>query len=154
MANYELIIIGAGLSGLAAGIRAARFGVQTLIVEQHHSQSGLNSYYRRQGHLFETGLHAMTNFAPAKDKRAPLNLLFRQLHLSRRDFPVREQIGSEIIFPAGSLSFSNDPALLDVEIARLFPQASEAFRRLRKAIANYDPLAPAPWRSARHFIQD
>ena len=154
MPNYELIIIGAGLSGLAAGIRAARFGVQTLIVEQHHSPGGLNSYYRRQGHLFETGLHAMTNFAPAKDKRAPLNLLFRQLHLSRRDFPVREQIGSEIIFPAGSLSFSNDPALLDVEITRLFPQASEAFRRLRKAIANYDPFTPAPWRSARHFIQD
>ena len=43
MADYQLVIIGVGLSGLAAGIQAARFGTKTLIVEQHHRASGLNS---------------------------------------------------------------------------------------------------------------
>ena len=54
MADYQLVIIGAGLSGLAAGIRAARFGTKTLIVEQHHRAGGLNSWYTFHGHLLET----------------------------------------------------------------------------------------------------
>ncbi len=92
MAEYQLVIIGGGLSGLAAGIRAARFGLKTLIVEQHFRAGGLNSYYSRKGFLLETGLHAMTNFAPVGEKRAPLNRLFRQLKFSRKKFVTREQL--------------------------------------------------------------
>ena len=94
MADYQLIIIGGGLSGLASGIRSARFGKKTLIVEQHNLPGGLNSYYFRQGYLLETGLHAMTNFAPRGEKHAPLNRLFRQLKLSRKSFVTHEQLGS------------------------------------------------------------
>lgn len=154
MPDYQLIIIGAGLSGLAAGIRAARFGRKTLIVDQHHRPGGLNSYYRLQGHLLETGLHAMTNFAPPEHKKAPLNLLFRQLRLSRADFPLREQLESEIAFPAATLRFSNEPELLQTEVARVFPACGERFRHLRRAIAEYDPFSPAPWRSARRFVAE
>ena len=57
MADYSLIIIGGGLSGLAAGIRFARFGGSVLILEKHFIPGGLNSYYYRKGILFETGLH-------------------------------------------------------------------------------------------------
>ena len=35
MANYDVIIIGAGLSGLAAGIRLAHFDKKVCIVEKH-----------------------------------------------------------------------------------------------------------------------
>ena len=105
MADYQLIIIGGGLSGIAAGIRAARFGGKTLILEQHALPGGLNSYYIRHGHLLETGLHAMTNCAAAGDKHATLNRLFRQLHLSRKLFVLQDQIGSEILFCGRSLFF-------------------------------------------------
>lgn len=152
MAAYRLVIIGAGLSGLAAGIRSARFGHSTLILEQHALPGGLNSYYHRQGRLLETGLHAMTNFAPPGDKQAPLNRLFRQLRLSRRDFAVREQIGSEIRFPGRRLLFANDPDLLTDEIGREFPARLDRFRLMRQRIAEYDPFSPAPWRSARTFL--
>ena len=152
MPDYQLIIIGAGLSGLAAGIRAARFGRKTLIVDQHHRPGGLNSYYKFQGHLLETGLHAMTNFAQPQKKRAPLNLLFRQLQLSRRDFLVREQIGSEIAFPGATLHFSNEPELLQAEVEKHFPSCGERFHQLRQAIAGHDPFRSTPWQSARSFV--
>jgi len=154
MAEYQLIIIGGGLSGLAAGIRAARFGRKTLILEQHSLPGGLNSYYSRQGHLLETGLHAMTNCAPPDDKHAPLNRLFRQLHLSRKQFQLQEQIGSEIRFCGQSLLFGNDPAVLEASIARVFPASIDRFRRLKQRIAAYDPFAPAPWRSTHQFLAD
>ena len=154
MADYQLIIIGGGLSGLAAGIRAARFGQNILILEQHSLPGGLNSWYFRHGHLLETGLHAMTNFAPVGDKRAPLNRLFRQLKLSRKRFVTREQFGSEIIFPDHRLQFSNDLSLLVQEITREFPTCAKGFLRLVKEMETYDPFAPAPWRSAREYLSE
>lgn len=154
MADYQLIIIGGGLSGLAAGIRAARFGKKTLILEQHALPGGLNSYYIRQGHLLETGLHAMTNCAAASDKHAPLNRLFRQLHLSRKQFVIHQQIASEIRFSGRSLLFSNEPALLEAEIFREFPASIDRFRQLKKEIAAFDPFAASPWRSARKFLAE
>ncbi|MCL7486832.1 MAG: FAD-dependent oxidoreductase [Desulfobulbaceae bacterium] len=152
MADYQLIIIGGGLSGLAAGIRAARFGRKALILEQHWQPGGLNSYYFRNGHLLETGLHAMTNFAPPGVKHAPLNRLFRQLKLSRREFATHEQLRSEVVFPGRSLCFSNDLALLTEEINRQFPDSVDDFQRLVKQVREYDPFAVRPWRSTREFL--
>lgn len=152
MADYQLIIIGGGLSGLAAGIRAARFGQKVLILEQHTLPGGLNSYYFRRGYLLETGLHAMTNFAPPEEKHAPLNRLFRQLKLSRRQFATREQIGSEIIFPDHTLCFTNDFDRLTGEIARQFPGSIDNFRKLVAQVEEYDPFAVRPWASARKFL--
>lgn len=152
MADYHLIIIGAGLSGLAAGIRAARFDRKVLIVEQHWQPGGLNSFYFRRGHLLETGLHAMTNYAPPGEKHAPLNRLFRQLKIPRKKFETREQYSSEVVFPGRSLVFSNDLDLLTSEVAREFPGAEDNFLRLVAEVEKYDPFAPAPWQSTREFL--
>ncbi len=152
MADYQLVIIGAGLSGLASGIRAARFGLKTLIVEQHSIPGGLNSYYSRQGFLLETGLHAMTNYAAVGDKHAPLNRLFRQLKLSRKKFATHQQFSSLIRFPETSLEFSNDLALLEAEVDRHFSHCRVGFQKLIALVNHYDPFAPAPWRSARQFL--
>ncbi|MDW7772350.1 MAG: FAD-dependent oxidoreductase [Desulfobulbaceae bacterium] len=152
MADYQLIIIGAGLSGLAAGIRAARFERKVLVLEQHWQPGGLNSYYTRHGRLLETGLHAMTNYAEPGAKQAPLNRLFRQLKLSRKNFITRQQFGSEIIFPDHSLCFTNDTGILIREIREKFPGSGDDFLRLVQAVRNYDPFAVAPRRSARAFL--
>ncbi len=153
MADYQLIIIGGGLSGLAAGIRSARFDQTTLIVEQHSRIGGLNSYYTRQGYLLETGLHAMTNFAPPGAKHAPLNRLFRQLKLSRKSFQTHEQLSSRIVFPEATLQFSNDLALLSTEVASAFPACRDKFQSLVKEIDAYNPFADVPWQSTRAFLQ-
>ena len=152
MADYQLIIIGGGLSGLAAGIRAARFGLKVLILEQHWQPGGLNSYYYRQGYLLETGLHAMTNYAPPEVKHAPLNRLFRQLKLSRKRFVTRQQFCSEVVFPDHSLCFSNELSQLTDEIAREFPNSVDDFVRLVGEVKKYDPFAGSPWRSTREFL--
>ena len=78
--KYDCVIIGAGLSGLAAGIRLAHYNKKVCICEQHSRIGGLNSYYNRGGHALETGLHAMTNFAGrGASKSQPLLKLLRQI---------------------------------------------------------------------------
>ena len=43
---YDTVIIGAGMSGLAAGIRLAHYDQRVCILERHTTIGGLNSFYR------------------------------------------------------------------------------------------------------------
>ena len=154
MSAYPLIIIGGGLSGLAAGIRFARFGNRVLILEKHSKPGGLNSYYYRQGRLLETGLHAITNYAEPGEKQAPLNRLFRQLKISRRGFVTLQQFGSQVFFGNDlTLSFSNDFQELVAEIARLFPRAVDRFLALVAELDRFDPFVPRPRISAKKHLR-
>jgi len=151
--KYPLLIIGGGLSGLAAGIRFARFGQKVLILEKHSKAGGLNSYYYRKGRLLETGLHAITNYAPPEDKHAPLNRLLRQLKIPRRTVKLRQQKTSEILFPGrANLCFSNDFSMLQLQIAKRFPGSVKQFAKMLTEIDAYDAFAPRPKVSARTFV--
>ncbi len=138
---YDTIIIGAGMSGLAAGIRLAHFDQRVCVLERHYTIGGLNSFYRAGGRDYDVGLHAMTNFARKGTKRGPLAKLIRQLRFSWEDFALAEQIGSSIRFPDAQLDFGNDIGLLESEIARHFPSCIDGFRKLCLTLLDYDDLA-------------
>ncbi len=151
--KVPLLIIGGGLSGLAAAIRCARFSPDVLLIEKHNRIGGLNSYYYRNKILLETGLHAITNYAPAHQKKAPLNRLLRQLKLSRKDFQLYPQYHSEVVFNGcGSLNFSNDFQILSEEIESKFPTSFDGFIRLVKELDTTDPFRPGPFRSAKEYV--
>lgn len=151
--KVPFIIIGGGLSGLAAAIRFARFSPDVLILEQHSKVGGLNSFYFRKKRLFETGLHAITNYAVAGDKHAPLNKLLRQLKISRKSFEFNQQYSSEILFHnRKSLIFTNDINFLTDEIGRKFPLCLDRFLLMCKEIENFDPFKISPYQSARKYI--
>ncbi len=153
--KVPFLVIGGGLSGLAAAIRVARFTSQVLLLEKHSRLGGLNSYFYRNKTLYETGLHAITNYAGPKDKKAPVNRLLRQLKLQRKDLTFCEQYQSEVIFHGiTSLKFSNDFKLFETEIHRKFPQTGERFQRLLSFLRDFDPFMPAPFRSAKKFLVD
>src|SRR3990172_6069083 len=108
MAMYDTIIIGAGMSGLAAGIRLAHFGRRVCILERHTTIGGLNSFYRLRGRNYDVGLHAVTNYAPPGTRTGPLAKLLKQLRLRWEDFALCPQLGSAVAFPARRLRFTND----------------------------------------------
>lgn len=153
--HYDAIIIGAGMSGLAAGIRLAYFGRRVCILEKHYAFGGLNSYYKLGGREFDVGLHAMTNFVGPQRRNAPLNRLLRQLRFSREEFDLHPQKFSEVRFPGATLRFSNDFALLTDEVARAFPMDAENFRKLAAMVEGYDDSRlDAPYRPARAILKE
>ena len=157
--KVPFLIIGGGLSGLAAAIRYARFSPDVLLLEKHSRLGGLNSYFFRNDSLIETGLHAITNFADPKEKKAPLNQLLRQLKLPRKHLHLHEQIQSEIRFSnRESLLFSNNFEVFHDQIVSKFPHSAQGFDDLVTAITAYDPFRPQNFRSAKvflhHFIKD
>lgn len=150
---YDSIIIGAGMSGLAAGIRLAHFGQRVCMLERHYAVGGLNSYYRLGRRNYDVGLHAVTNYRPKGDKRGPLARLLRQLRFAWEDFGLAPQVGSRIAFPGVTLDFNNDPALLEAEVAKSFPREIENFRRLQTEILDYDGIeSPKARSSARDIV--
>jgi phytoene dehydrogenase-like protein len=138
---YDTVIIGAGMSGLAAGIRLAYYDQRVCILERHYTIGGLNSFYRLRGRDYDVGLHALTNITPKGTKTGPLARLLRQLRMRWDDFAIAPQIGSEIAFPGVRLRFDNDAQTLRDEVAWAFPRQTDNFDRLRREIIEYDDLS-------------
>lgn len=137
---YDTIIIGAGMSGLAAGIRLAHYDQKVCILERHYTIGGLNSFYRLNGRDYDVGLHAVTNFTEKGAKHGPLARILRQLRFKWEDFALVPQIQSRIMFPGVELKFDNDIELLTSEVACRFPSEVDAFQQLLGRIVDYDDL--------------
>ena len=71
----KIIIVGAGLAGLSAGIYARQSGFDVTIYESHSIPGGASTSWRRKGYYFEGGLHWLTGSSP----KTQLNKLWREV---------------------------------------------------------------------------
>jgi phytoene dehydrogenase-like protein len=153
--SYDTIIIGAGMSGLAAGIRLAHFDQRVCILERHSVIGGLNSFYRRGGRNLDVGLHALTNYAPGGAKSRPLPRIMRQLRLAWEELSLAPQVGSAIRFPGVRLNFTNDFEHFESEVHRHFPREKDNFARLVGELCDYDNIdQPSVRHSAKEHVAE
>jgi phytoene dehydrogenase-like protein len=157
--KYDAVIIGAGMSGLAAGIRLAMFDKKVVILEKHVISGGLNSYYTRRIKEtkelvnFDVGLHALTNFAKKGEKKRPLTKLLKQLRIPYDAFQLKEQTHSLIHFKSAQLKFSNDLTLLTNEISEVFPKEIDNFTKFTSYLMEYNEVdLSAKYESARSVL--
>jgi phytoene dehydrogenase-like protein len=154
--KYDVAIIGAGVSGLAAGIRLAHFGQRVCIFERHNAVGGLNSFYSLGGRKYDVGLHAVTNYVPAGVKGTPLGKILRQLRIDRDEFALCPQKGSRVVFGAKGdreLRFTNDFGALEACVGSVFPADADGFRRLAAHVREAPLAGGAPGASARALIR-
>ncbi len=153
MKTYDAAIVGAGMSGLAAGIRLAQYDRNVCILEKHSIFGGLNSFYRRNGRNYDVGLHAMTNYVPKGSRVGPLARVIRHLKISWDELGLVEQNGSSIAFPGVELNFTNDFERFETEIAEKFPAQIDGFRRMVAGLADYNQLGlGVSGGSAREYV--
>jgi len=60
----KVLIVGAGIAGLTAGIYARQSGFDVTIFESHTIPGGASTSWRRKGFYFEGGLHWLTGSSP------------------------------------------------------------------------------------------
>jgi len=80
----KIIIIGAGISGLTAGIYALQSGFDVTIYESHTIPGGASTSWRRKGYFFEGGMHWLTGSSP----KTPLNKLWREVGALDDNVPI------------------------------------------------------------------
>jgi phytoene dehydrogenase-like protein len=156
--GHDALIIGAGMSGLAAALRLALHGKSVVVLERHAVWGGLNSFYSLGGRPFDVGLHALTNtVTPGTPgaRGAPLTRLLRALRIRHEELALGPQEFSEVVFPSARLSFTNDVAHLEAEVARQFPSQRDGFARLVQWARAYEVQEDAvPPPSARALLAE
>jgi phytoene dehydrogenase-like protein len=60
----KVAVVGAGIAGLIAGVYAQKSGFEVKIFESHSVPGGNCTCWRRQGYLFEGGMHWLTGSSP------------------------------------------------------------------------------------------
>jgi prolycopene isomerase len=60
--NYDVVIIGGGVSGLTLGAILAKAGQKCCIVEKESRPGGYLAGFQRKGFLFDTAIHWLNQF--------------------------------------------------------------------------------------------
>src|SRR3954464_9226242 len=60
----EVVVVGAGIAGLATAARLQARGVSTIVLEAHGLPGGCAGYYRRKGFSFDVGATTLVDFGP------------------------------------------------------------------------------------------
>lgn len=80
----KIIIIGAGIAGLTAGIYARQSGFDVTIYEAHSIPGGASTSWKRKGYLFEGGMHWLTG----SSNKTALYKLWREVGALEADTPI------------------------------------------------------------------
>ena len=84
MAERSVIIIGAGLAGLATGCYAQMNGYRSHIFEHHSKPGGVAAAWRRKDYLIDGGIHFLMGHRPGQ----PVYDLYRELGAAREGYCV------------------------------------------------------------------
>jgi phytoene desaturase len=129
----RIVVVGAGVGGLAAAIRLARAGHRVMVHESSSTVGGKLGVYERDGFRFDTGPSLLT-----------LPQVFDDLDLGLRPVPLDPVVRH--VFPDGTVldSSSNHEVFLDRIAATLGPAAADDWKAFW---ARAGRIWDASWRS-------
>ena len=102
--DYDVVIIGAGISGLVCGCYLARAGMKTLIVEKNANPGGYCTSFKRGGFYFDACAHSMGSLG----EDGNITKVLRELDLDGRLNVERQDPSDIIIAPDRKIHFWND----------------------------------------------
>ncbi len=126
-----IVVIGAGLGGLAAAALLTRAGDRVIVLERHTEPGGFAVTFERAGFTFDASLHHLDAVGPGQANRPLLDALgiSDALDLYRDPFLRRDLVpGADLLLP------QNGDALYDL-LATRFPGDAAGLRELFRAAA-------------------
>jgi len=73
--EWDVIVIGSGMGGMAAACALSRTGHKVLLLEQYHKLGGLTHSFSRNGFNWDAGIHYLSYLSPGTSERAMLDWL-------------------------------------------------------------------------------
>jgi len=119
--NHEIIIVGAGMAGLAAAAYLSRAGHDVLLIEKNEACGGLLTSIQKDGFVFDTGPRSIENSGAV---RPLLNDLGISLELLNS--PVSIGIENEILHYTSNESLYEYQSLLE----KLYPDNKEEIAKI------------------------
>jgi phytoene dehydrogenase-like protein len=134
----NVVIIGAGIAGLSAGIYARKSGFDVTIYESHTRAGGNCTSWRRNGYLFEGGLHWLTGSGTDK----PLNRVWREVGALTDETRIERGDPFKICeWPGGGgrqqVCLYRDVAKLEAHLCKVSPEDTKRIRELCRDILRF-----------------
>ena len=129
--DYEVVVVGAGMGGLAAAALAQARGLRTALCEAHTKLGGCAGYFSRGLFTFDAGATALMGLEPT----APIGRLLDEIGLKFRAAATPYRI----VTPDRTFAFVADRGSFERTIAEVFPGRDEAkrdFWRLQSAVGS------------------
>ncbi|MBI3881416.1 MAG: NAD(P)/FAD-dependent oxidoreductase [Verrucomicrobia bacterium] len=119
MAEKSILIIGAGVAGLATGIFGRLNGYRTRIVEHHSEPGGVATAWPNQGYLIDGGIHYLMGHKPGQ----ACYEIYRQLGIfENRRYPDLETFVRFTDEATGrQISFGHDLDQLERDLQKISP---------------------------------
>ena len=131
--NYDVIVIGAGISGLVCGCYLAKAGLKTLIVERNHNVGGYCSSFRSNGLRFDAFVHSLGSCR----KSGIITSLLAELNLGDKIKLKRSDPSDIIVTPDYRISFWSDSNKTISELQKSFPKEE---RNIKRFFSDLDAL--------------
>jgi len=133
----NIIIIGAGIAGLSAGIYARKSGFDVTIYESHTIPGGNCTSWRRGGYLFEGGMHWLTGSSP----KTNLNKIWRETGALSESSRISNHDPFIVVdYNGESAALYRDAEQSKNYLLRLAPEDSKAIMRLYKDICSFTSI--------------
>jgi all-trans-retinol 13,14-reductase len=124
--NYDCIVIGSGMSGMACASALAQTGHKVLVIEQHYVAGGMTHTFKRKGFVWDVGVHALGEM---NDKRVPgkiLNWLSNGKIKMNQFGDGEDMVYDTFNFPDESFGLPSSSRTLVSKLKERFPDESEA----------------------------
>lgn len=129
--KYDVIVIGAGIGGLACASLLAKAGMRVLIVEQAFRPGGYVGSFKRKGFTFDCAAHFVTGC----HENGTIGKLLRELGIEKELEFIKVEAPTRFIFPDFEFSFSlNDLESAEKIVKEKFPQEAENLDRYKEIL--------------------
>lgn len=129
--KYDVIIIGSGFGGLACAHILSKAGKSVLVLERQAQTGGCIQSYRRDGLMFDTGLHYVGGLAEGQ----PMYRLFDQLGLMRLPWHRLDPKGFDrVTIGDDTFALAEGYDTFVDTLAADFPQEREALQRYTRML--------------------
>lgn len=133
-----MIIIGAGISGLATGCYAQMNGFDAHLYEMHDLPGGVCTSWKRKGYLFDHCLHWVLGSHPSSS----IYKTFEELGVGKEITYYQSKIFRRIQAYGKTLNVYTDIDQFQEELHRCFPQESHAIRKMCALVRFYTRFSP------------
>jgi phytoene desaturase len=137
--SRTVVIVGAGMGGLAAALRLARSGFRVRVLEARADPGGLASLFEQDGFLFDAGPYVLLD-------RPGLEWAFRSLGLELTDHVILRRLDPvyEVLSPEGvPVRFQASLHETAAGFDRTWPGSGPRYERLVESVARtYQRLSP------------
>ena len=127
----KVVIVGAGVAGLCAGVYARKVGLEAEIVEMGQSSGGLATSWRRGDYTFETCLEWLLGSKQGSSWHALWKEVF---DIDALKFVDPAEYGRLETEEGQSLVVPVSPDLLERELLRVAPEDARAIKRLAQGV--------------------